>query len=288
VSWRRERATGDVPPSTSWPAAVVCGNVVYIFGGNRKGNKRTNEVFSVTTSGEFVRLRLVGAVPSPRDKHRGWCYDGAIYFLGGEGPKADSGFLRRSRPALSKGDWQKDTTEPGIYSTNQLLKLDLSSSSFSLHPTSGTPPSPRACFAVAQVNENVFVQGGLCDGVGLRDFHHLNMATGAWSQLKESGPPRSLRNHTLSPISENGLLLVGGGSDGTPTKEVWRCDVTSLDWTREADLSDEFVGGEEGLMCHRAVSLKKEGQVTNIVILGGYLDIKLTRHPRHVLNYELF
>ena len=60
----------------------------------------------------------------------------------------------------------------------------------------------------AQIENHVFIHGGVAGVSGLNDFWMLNMALLSWTKLVDARPP--LKLHSLSPISPLQLLFVGG------------------------------------------------------------------------------
>jgi hypothetical protein len=85
ATWRRIPASGKVPPSTQYAAAVVCNGTIYVFGGLRSEG-HTNDLHTLSSTGVFAKLTPVGVAPAPRDSHCGWSFDGMIYYLGVQGP----------------------------------------------------------------------------------------------------------------------------------------------------------------------------------------------------------
>jgi N-acetylneuraminic acid mutarotase len=270
ATWRRIPASGDVPPSSQYAVAVVCNGTIYVFGGGKSGSKN-NDLYTLSSTGVFVKLIPAGVAPAPRRCHSGWSFNGMLYYLGGEGPDPSTG-------GYLVGGQRKGTCN------NQLLQLSPASNAFSLQATTGATPTPRKCFAVAQIDNMVYLSGGT-DESFLNDFRQLDMKTWTWTKLNSPGP-RYL--HSLSPAAPNKLIMVGGRLEsGGISNEVWCYDTDESDWTKDSELPEEFTEKGGGLGNHRAISLVKSKRETDLVILGGFTDKDNKKHPHHVLKFSL-
>jgi N-acetylneuraminic acid mutarotase len=131
----------------------------------------------------------------------------------------------------------------------------------------------------------MYILGGW-DGERLSDFFQLCLKTWSWTKLKSLRP---LSAHSLSPVSPDKLIVVGGASKGGYfSKDIWLYDLTNSNWSKHQDLPEEFHEGEDGVIGHETVSIRSgAGPVTDLVILGGYIDVAWKKHPRHVLKLSL-
>jgi hypothetical protein len=226
----------------------------------------------ISSTGVFVKLTPAGVAPAPRQQHSGWSFNGMLYYLGGVGPDP------------STGGYLVGGERKGRYN-NQLLQFSPATNAFSLISTTGATPTPRGGHAVAQIDSMIYMSGGRDGSDGLNDFRQLDMKTWTWTKLSSPGP---LCYHSLSPAAPNKLIMVGGDPtlSGISNK-VWCYDTDESNWTKDSKLPELFTEKGGGLKIHRAVSLVKNGTVTDVVILGGNTDACYKKHPNHVLKYSL-
>ena len=184
--------SGDIPPGNYDAASGFLYQTLYIFGGCQDDKEFTNALTTLSSTGHFKRLQPTGDVPSPRAFHRGFYYNGKIYFLGGVVESADPfrscDFLPRNR---------------GGYYTNELVCLDPDSNQFFRVSTTGSRP------ALVRLGKRVFVHGGFCNR-SVNDFFVLDVETMIWTELQNARFPKGIRSHTLSRLPRDRILLVGG------------------------------------------------------------------------------
>ena len=122
--WQVKPALGEVHPGT-WTAAFVAYRPhIYIHGGVTENGQYTAALTTLTLAGEFQRIHPVGEIPTARWGHQAFCYDGKIYFLGGETRKKSVG----------------EDSKPNKYGdeiTNGLFSFDPAAARFSFFATTG-------------------------------------------------------------------------------------------------------------------------------------------------------
>lgn len=210
--WRQFSASGDIPSASINCSGVICNGLFYLFGGTTQSNKISNEVHSFSPSSRaFKRLPVIGNRPSPRSCHEGWTHEGKLFFFGG--------LVKGKEKAAAKREVGSDYREnengnwDGGECDNLLCQFDPQTNEWAVVETSGPIPSPRYSYAVAKLDNQVFILGGQ-GGAGkhghgsvLGDFTMLDMRTSTWTKIEGIHP--SWCGHSLSPISSTRLFLRG-------------------------------------------------------------------------------
>ena len=278
-------AKGDIHLGSGFAASVALNDRIYLFGGlNARGN-RTNGLSTLSPGGRFRRIAVVGDLPLPRDDSVGWTFEADLYF----GFGSNYGESRRERGVkyIEGGNWTGSKKGEGY--TNEILKFNRKRKSFSPLLTTGSPPAPRDECGVAKQDDKIFVHGGKGEGRNpLRDFFQLDMKTRQWTELREFGLSRASRGQSLSVISPNQLLLVGGGDYGQYiSNSVLIYDTAASSWTEDQRLPAEFCGAEGGLWRHKAVVVKEGNRASKVICLGGNTDKDWIIYPDRILEFDL-
>ena len=265
VEWRVIPATGAIHPGNSGAATVTMEGLSFILGGFEGSLKLSNAFSTLSSTGEFKRLRPIGDIPSPRSAHRGWAFEGKIYFFGG----------------LVEEEWsypRADCTPVGLdlSCTNSLHRYDPRTNAFKLVEASGVPPSPRSSFAVAQLEHQVFIHGGQ-DDTQLADLRVLNLHTVQWTLLQRGS--MSFSHHALFPARRDKIMLVGGRTENTLSKAIFVFDVEQGEWAEESALPPEF---GQGLTNFCAVQVQL-GNSPMVVCIGGFTDFASAKHPNFMV-----
>ncbi|MEE3022007.1 MAG: kelch repeat-containing protein [SAR324 cluster bacterium] len=281
---------GETHPGCKKAASAIFEDSIYLFGGEDGDGNSTGALTILTTEGDFQKVKPKWEAPWPRHEHRGWSYNGSLYFLGGrvkttkeqidqEGISANFE-IRRPR---KKGD-------PVTFYTNQLLQFDPVENVISHVVTSGSIPRPRSDFAIATLEkgQRVIVHGGYCGEV-LADLFELDTKTRIWTKL--SFFEQSLSFHTLVPISAAEVLIYGGNPSeaNAISNELWIIDLDQKQKkpNRIESRDKRFETPYAGMKGHRAVVQSKE-RGAFVFCLGGYADKGLGSHPDHMLVFEVF
>ena len=257
-TWRKIAAYGDILNSVSvTSSSTYHEGFVYIFAGTRDETEdgerpspdpSSTNIFSVNViTGEFRLLPVYGKRPTWRYGAYLWSFQGGLYIFGGQYEKGGM-------------EWN-DLQPPEILGDidNLLARFDLSTYTWTAIQTIGPRPSPRFDYAMAMIGDQVFVNGGhqgsygLTDG--LTDMYKLDMKTLTWTALRGNGVENF--GHTLSPISNDRLLMVPGAK----SNKVWVFDTSRLTWEEKAPIPYWY-----GM--YRRVVMKKKND-SSVICLGG-------------------
>ena len=140
-SWSVMRPTGEIHPGRAGAANVVLDQTLYILGGTMGGEKYSAAFSTLTSSGDFRRLRRVGKVPSARSYSRAWSYRGNIFLLGGLVIQIDE-----SR----KNDFVECTKFPRYFYANDLWRCDPKTNACTRIFTNGSFFAPRDDYACSR------------------------------------------------------------------------------------------------------------------------------------------
>ena len=274
--WKIVPVSGDLHPGPHSAAAVVCDQTLFILGG-KDGHisNATSCLSTLSCDGQFVRKAMGCSIP--RLCHQGWSFGSSIFFFAGLSREVDDARKQALIP------WGEDPNN--IFVNNDLVQIDPSTGMSRLLSTTGSIPSPRTYFALAQIGENIYIHGGYCNR-RLGDFYTLNLHTFQWTQIADTGFPGEICDHTLSKVSPREILLTGGGLTSGISNQVKLFDVEVGKWRDEAALPVEVSGPNGGLRCHEAISVPREDGVF-VICVGGYCNLKMTEHPTHMALLEI-
>ena len=195
-------------------------------GRDRLGRTSADALWKLTRSpeGSMSWSRIVInnniKVPSHRQDHSGWAYQGKLWVFGGcaENPVGylhDFGQFREIAPF-------------DIY-TNQFICFDPSDTKWTNPNCTGSVPTPRGKHATTQGNNKVWLYGGTDMFVrSLADLYELDMCSLVWTQIQTPQPKPQLQwpapaAWSLNAFTENKLLLHGG-------TDMWILDLQSKSW----------------------------------------------------------
>jgi N-acetylneuraminic acid mutarotase len=257
-SWSRNITTGDHPPQLYGACAVELEGKIILHGGDPFHDNlfvydpKENEWMK--EGGGKGRTAEACFVDKTTNK---------LHVFGGED---DDGFSNELQIHLN-GTWQKQTDERG--------------------------PTTRYRMAAATVGTAVFVHGGY-GGEHLDDLWRLNLTNLKWEKIlskEEAAKPEARSYHSLSALSDDVLLLVGGfdGSwvSGPYLTEVWTYRISSNEWKRQEDLpAESFRYKVRGLAGHKAISLIGENGRPSVFITGGDIG-RMPYHPEDIFEYYL-
>ena len=109
------------------------------------------------------------------------------------------------------------------------------------------------------------------------------MATLELTEIRETGLPRGVYNHTLTPASGKHILMAGGRTDSGVSNKVMLFNPVKLEWRKEEPLSKEI---GDGLFDHRAVRIERENGAS-IVCPGGFTRGLSLTHPNHMVVFDI-
>ena len=141
-------------------------------------------------------------------------------------------------------------------SNNQLLCFDPSEQEWTNLRSSGTVSEHRYDPATAPTGDKLWLIGGGAGGI-LRfyDLYNLNMPTLIWTKIQTDKMPRILFRCSLTPVTDNQLLLYASYSPDT-----WILDTSSLIWRQHA------IGWNEAFHTSHAAT---KGMNSSVAIIGG-------------------
>jgi hypothetical protein len=95
--------------------------------------------------------------------------------------------------------------------------------------------------------------------------------------------------HSLSFLSDDALLLVGGWDGGSRLKDVWTYRISTNEWKQHEDLPAESLWGEKswrGLYHHKAVSIMNTDGTRSVYVTGGTTGGS-PYHPKYMFEFKL-
>jgi N-acetylneuraminic acid mutarotase len=259
-SWSRNVTTGDHPPKSYGACAVKHEGRIFLHGQDSWPNNDKLFVYD--------------------PKENKWKKEG-----GGKGRRGEACFVDKATNKLYffggyyfafsnelqiyvNGTWQNQTDERGPTGRNQM--------------------------AAETVGTTVFVHGGVGRNRKRLDFWRLNLTNLKWEEIfsKEgAAKPQARCRHSLSALSDDMLLLVGGsGGNGrrdVGLSDVWTFEISTNEWKQRDDLPADSLGGEgRGLSGHKAISLSGENGRQSVFITGGDTGAS-PYQPKDILEYKL-
>ena len=208
-----------------------------------------------------------GWIPTPRQKHQAFCYDGKVFFFGGvvnqidESRKGD--FIEIRYPNVRISNHFR------FYYTNELLEYDPKTNRLTRLQIRGDQLTPRIDFAMAVVGDQVYIHGGWLRQEVLNDFYALNMKTLELEKIEETGYMGGVFGHNMISILNRYILFTGGFNynDGF-LNNVKIFDTKERQWKEEEPLSPEI---GLGLYHHRTVKFSSTSGDT-VLCVGGLVE----------------
>lgn len=234
--WSEKTPTGTPPPSRSGHSTAVSGGKMYVFFG-KGADGRLNDVWSYNpNNNSWQQESSTGDVPSGRAYHTSTTLpNGNIFVFGGEtngGGTDNNGYIYNP----NTGEWQTTAPFPGM---------------------------ERSYLMAALVNGKVYVWGGL----GSNDnniIHIYDPSTNSWSSKTSGGNvPDSKWSAAFASDQNNWYVLGGYNNDFMETKDVYKYNFGSNEWTKMDDLSQTSAGSAAALVKN------EQGQSTAILTFGG-------------------
>ena len=298
-SWEKWSVTGEIPEHSHDSAAVVCDDILYIYGGMNARGDLGDDIYALelnrlgpSNTAELRCLAIRGERPKPRRGHSGWSFEGMIYFFGGESRGATEG-----TGYLSDKFYDHD-----LENDNLLARFDPRSHAWTAVKTTGHSPSPRRCYGMAQLNDEIIIHGGW----EAYDLYLLNMRTLTWSRFRDYGNAHVKYRHTLTPISDKIILDVGGASNitGQLSRDVCVIDRRKLrpDPKVRVNMPPNYLRNmfeplpkshfAEGMWYHQAVRVRKtadNGGGYAVICLGGFTTatMKMASHSNQMIVFDI-
>lgn len=238
-----ELDTKNCPGPRAAHSCDIIDGRLYLFGG-WNGKRALNDLHVLdVASGTWSEVLPSGSAPSARNNHTTAVVDSRLVVHGGhDGNKwvADMHILETSPPAPTPPHeglvWHKA-------------------------PTSGTPPSARACHTLTRLAHKLYMFGGYDGAKCFNDMDIIDLETMTWMQPNLSGTLPQARNaHTMTVISTK-LYLFGGHSGNKHLTDLHIFDTQKLHWSQP-----EILGTPPpGLRGHTANLIGHK-----IFLFGGY------------------
>eukprot|EP00439_Symbiodinium_sp_Y106_P021504 s2689_g2.t1 len=209
-----ELQTQNCPGPRAAHSCDIIDGRLYLFGG-WNGKRALNDLHVLdVASGTWSEVLPSGSAPSARNNHTTAVVDSRLVVHGGhDGNKwvADMHILETSpQSGVSKFEglvWHKA-------------------------PTSGTPPSARACHTLTRLAHKLYMFGGYDGAKCFNDMDIIDLETMTWMQPALSGTLPQARNaHTMTVISTK-LYLFGGHSGNKHLTDLHIFDTQKLHWSQ--------------------------------------------------------
>ncbi|XP_055063381.2 uncharacterized protein [Misgurnus anguillicaudatus] len=211
-----DKEIAGVPPSPRYGHAIaVAGNIAFLFGGASNVNTEDylptylHDFYMITVSANRVtweQMPQKGDVPTARAGHSLCVVKGKLYLFGGS-----------SHPEAKE-------CLPGVYC------FDIVTMTWEKLLTAGV--SLRTLkHSSAALAENIYVYGGILDGVPTDDLMMFNTVSLIWMPIKTTGTlPLERFNHSLAVVGEQIFLFGGCSEDGSPLKDIYALNTETLIW----------------------------------------------------------
>ena len=243
-------------PEVEGQTGVAIRTDVYIFGSTENSNLwKLRRSRNGSFEWSIIHIADQAKVPSPRVFHCAWEHSGKMWVFGGKGPSPVD-YLN------DHGDFVSPLPHfrvPG--SNNQLFFFYLTTRTWTNVKCSGDVPSPRYCASTANIQDNVWLYGGLAVNNGINDLYELCMRSLVWTKIETAMPrPSDNRAATLTPISASQLVLYGGVHQDFFKKLTgpWIFDTQSHTWRQHPPVEN----------CNRHNHTGITG-LDSVIILGG-------------------
>ncbi|XP_057176408.1 rab9 effector protein with kelch motifs isoform X3 [Triplophysa rosa] len=222
-----DKEIAGVPPSPRYGhAIIVVGNIAFLFGGASNVSTEEyfplylNDFYMITVSANRVtweQMPQKGDVPTARAGHSLCVVKGKLYLFGGS-----------SHPEAKE-------CLAGVYC------FDIVTMTWEKLPTAGV--SLRTLkHSSAALGENIYVYGGIQDGVPTDDLMMFNTMSLHWMPIKTTGAlPSERYNHSLAVVGEQIFLFGGCSEDGSPIKDIYALNTESLVWEQSKVKGDSPV-----------------------------------------------
>jgi len=214
--WTELQTLACPGPRAAHSCDVIDGRL-YVFGG-WNGKRALNDLHILdVASGSWSEVLPNGSAPSARNNHTTAVVDQRLVVHGGHDGNKWVHDMHILDTATSAGGGDAG-----------------SSDSLTWHkaPTSGTPPSARACHTLTRLAHKLYMFGGYDGGKCFNDMDIIDLETMTWMQPTLSGTLPQARNaHTMTVISMK-LYLFGGHSGNKHLTDLHVFDTHKLQWSQ--------------------------------------------------------
>lgn len=238
ATWTKSTAIG-APPAVVGSAMCSVGTMLYLFGGLTIKSAAQGQLYTFDTAlHQWATPGPLGVLPTARAFHAMACANGRAYLFGGidasykvlgdfyyldttvAGTKWVNAGPNGAAPPARKGHTLTHSderlhifggTSAGGEKLNDVYSLNLDTLEWRALATSGDSPSARDGHAAVELNDRLYIFGGVDIYGLLSDVHALDLATLRWSQ------PQSLANNVpsarwgmLAALASQQLYIYGG------------------------------------------------------------------------------
>lgn len=229
ATWRKVKATGDIPNRGSGMCMASNKQYIYAFGGliindsgMREFSNTVHELDTNTMSWKLLKPVSGGTLPgvpdrpSIRDKAAMVYYKGALWVFAGWGTRIDR--------TQHNSRFVPDQSHEFVGWNNELWRFDIQTRKWNSPPCTGTAPSPRAAHTLTMFSDNrAMLFGGRTREGRVSELYILNLDTLAWEGPLETGPgPEARSLHTCTRLHDDNVLLLGGmNGNGDSVQAQW-------------------------------------------------------------------
>jgi hypothetical protein len=109
----------------------------------------------------------------------------------------------------------------------------------------------------------------------------LPLVSSTWTKLKTENTPQKRRGHTMTSVTNNSFIVIGGENDGDPLNDVWLLRISSKDTSFE--LHWERIKTKQGtnmpeVYGHTATRVSEN----MIMVVGGHSDSRILKSLRWI------
>ncbi|XP_043087605.1 tip elongation aberrant protein 1 [Puntigrus tetrazona] len=211
-----DKEMAGVPPSPRYGHAMtVAGNIAFLFGGasgaitEEEPPVYLNDFYMITVSPDRVTWELMpqkGDVPTGREGHTLCVAKGKLYLFGGS-----------SHP-------EAEACLPGVHC------FDIVTLTWEKLETGGVCLRSLRHSAAA-LGDNIYVFGGLLNGVPTDDLMMFNTVSLNWMPIKATGAlPPARYDHSLAVVCEQIFMFGGSSEDGSQSRDMHALNTETLVW----------------------------------------------------------
>ncbi|XP_030622920.1 acyl-CoA-binding domain-containing protein 6 [Chanos chanos] len=215
--WVEKEIRGEPPSPRHGHALAVAGNLAFLFGGVSTASAEDdhpvylNDFYMITVTPSLITWEVMpqnGVIPAARGGHTLCVVKGKLFLFGGS-----------SHPEAKE-------CLPGVYC------FDIVSLTWEKLVTKGLPV--RTLYhSSAAVGDNIYVYGGLLDGVPTDDLMMFNTVSLTWTPIKTTGTLPSARyNHSFAVVNELVYLFGGCSEDECYQKDIHVLNTGTLTWQK--------------------------------------------------------
>eukprot|EP00057_Strongylocentrotus_purpuratus_P018506 XP_011672980.1 PREDICTED: uncharacterized protein LOC100890755 [Strongylocentrotus purpuratus] len=150
-----------------------------------------------------------------------------------------------------------------------------------LFPETAQVPKTRSKHATCHHNGAIYLYGGVCGNVSLKDMWRFEPSSSLWTKLECRGDtPPLLQEHTMVGYKES-IFIFGGlcGFDNPGETSLWILDLTKFTWQKQVITSEVMTPTSRrghSVVCHNG----------GMHLYGGHVDLKGSCNELWTLDFE--